>query len=565
MSHFRMKCVVCKRVIKSRRSVSGWNPEEFLCDRCRLAAGRKKKSPSLAHADASATTVSLSSTLVVERKEVEVDADEEAEMKVESNRLLSLALPSAAAFFPPLQVSPLVASAAQSSAADTGSASASSHPKAEEDVVMKVSEGSPLLTLQAAAAASSSTRASPRIASIAQSSATAYGGPSAYSQPTTRRHAGAGEMLADICASLPPPPTRLHRSTYKHPPDAHLSVVGTRPSPPQGTLVSVVSYKHATPPVSGAKDPKAVASLRPAVEVAMPVALLSSSDIDTFRERGCVIWRGSQIGAVRLLAQELDKSFHECEVQGELISGGTQQYAAAGVTSAALLLPQWEAMFLRIVTELNAALHFCDLAYSVLGPKFLAAPFEAGMQEIHWDRMREAASKMRITCLFALSDHHHSTVLPTYKYDQLLASSHSPRIMRQKAALLDASNYHSSPVKAGDMILLHQGVPHGGSENHLPGTSRDMLFGIATPHPEEEDPSDNVFRWCYMRAAYGEESKQFAESLVNAQQYMDVLPSMHSDADRRAARAVLTRHGLKLGAPFSWLRRRSEGRRGGES
>jgi hypothetical protein len=55
-----------------------------------------------------------------------------------------------------------------------------------------------------------------------------------------------------------------------------------------------------------------------------------------------------------------------------------------------------------------------------------------------------------------------------------------------------------------------------------------------------------VFGWCYKYVAYGPNSREYAEAMVKANAYMDVLASMKTDEQREEAKALLRREGLDI-------------------
>jgi hypothetical protein len=125
--------------------------------------------------------------------------------------------------------------------------------------------------------------------------------------------------------------------------------------------------------------------------------------------------------------------------------------------------------------------------------------------------------------------------------------------MKSHSHLLQRSNYISQSVEPGDIILFHQGVPHYGIENHKPNTTRVVLFSIASPSEADAQEDEQVYRFGYIGYAYGDNSIEYAKSLVESQKYMDVLNHMHTEAERQHALQLLEQKKLQLGAACNYL------------
>jgi hypothetical protein len=277
-------------------------------------------------------------------------------------------------------------------------------------------------------------------------------------------------------------------------------------------------------------------------------SLLSKGNISTFKRKGWLVFRGSAIPAFRSLAETLLALHNNHPDSGHVIGGGTCQYSVSNQRRFADALTEWRTLLLCLVSDLAVACGLGDdrRSYRVSHESILYSMFRHGRQEIHWDRMRELVSKLRFSALFFLTSHR-STALPIFSYNERLSVSSDAAEMRSLSRFLQPSNFVSFDVAPGDVILFHQGVPHFGVENHLKNTTRTLLFSIVAPSDEPADDDLQVYRWSFIRYAFGEGSKEYARALVDAQRYMDVIEHMQTREEREAAQLVLDMFHLTLG------------------
>ena len=105
--------------------------------------------------------------------------------------------------------------------------------------------------------------------------------------------------------------------------------------------------------------------------------------------------------------------------------------------------------------------------------------------------------------------------------------------MRPRAYLLDSEWFHSIPVHPGDMMILWQSIPHFGVRNNSTLLPRIGLFSILSSDDSDDQDEYQYFRWMYIADAYGNDSRQYAEALVQGKQH-DPLKRMDGQSYRRA-------------------------------
>jgi hypothetical protein len=196
------------------------------------------------------------------------------------------------------------------------------------------------------------------------------------------------------------------------------------------------------------------------------------------------------------------------------ISGKVRQMDLSSDADFAALREQWE----TLVREAAASLGVNVEQLHVVDPKLLVAPPnpKSGLdQPVHWDCARDAAAASKFSCLLICSTGSFSTALPRFEANAALSSSHDPAAMRSVAHLLFPQEYESVPVSAGDMIFFRQSTPHYGVKNSCPQGDRVVLFSILSPSTAPGQDEHQVMPWLFIGSAFGWDSKEFAQALVD--------------------------------------------------
>lgn len=179
-----------------------------------------------------------------------------------------------------------------------------------------------------------------------------------------------------------------------------------------------------------------------------------------------------------------------------------------------------------------------DLLHVVV-PKLLTSAPEAGRQGVHWDCKGGHLVHNKLSCVLYCTMTH-STALPRFPQNQFV--SDNPAELRRNAYLLDPEWYHSVPVFAGELAIFLQHVPHFGVRNRS-SQNRVVLFTMLSPSNEAAQDDHQFFRWMFMAEAFGTNSKQFAEALVENKQYSP-LQRYYTLSHRKIAEACLRKHQL---------------------
>ncbi len=174
----------------------------------------------------------------------------------------------------------------------------------------------------------------------------------------------------------------------------------------------------------------------------------------------------------------------------------------------------------------------------VVDTKLLLAPPGKGHQPVHWDTLRHRTSAMRYSCILYCSSGCLSTALPRFVVDPILNFSTDPTEMRSVVHLLSADNYESLPVAAGDLVFFRTSISHFGVCNTMPQGNRIVLFGILSPFPSTGQDATQVFPWLYIGYAFGWQSWEFAQSLVEGREHKP-LQRLQADETREAYEATV--------------------------
>jgi hypothetical protein len=151
--------------------------------------------------------------------------------------------------------------------------------------------------------------------------------------------------------------------------------------------------------------------------------------------------------------------------------------------------------------------------YYVKAHKILQVKPGSGEQAVHLDLDDEhlgAVCSVVLYCSSGVS----STAFPATFAARDFATNDDAASMRATvdAGWLDKSAYHSVRVEAGDVAIFRQTTPHYGTRNDT-NAPRTVLFSILTPFNGPEQDEFQVFRWMYIKRAYGTQSRQFAQAL----------------------------------------------------
>ena len=151
----------------------------------------------------------------------------------------------------------------------------------------------------------------------------------------------------------------------------------------------------------------------------------------------------------------------------------------------------------------------------VVDHKMLIASPGQGAQVVHWDCARLRAAAGKYTCLLVCSLGHCSTALPNFAANDDLSFSDDPATMRSVAHLLASNKYISQRLHPGDIIIFRQSTPHFGVANTCTVGDRVLLFAVLSPSSASGQDQEQVMPWLFIRDAFGSNSKEFAQTLVD--------------------------------------------------
>ncbi len=221
---------------------------------------------------------------------------------------------------------------------------------------------------------------------------------------------------------------------------------------------------------------------------------------------------------------------------GESIAGQVRQLALSKMKTEAArsIEEEWTAL----VKETALASGIEGDHMFVVDSKLLLAPPGKGHQPVHWDTLRHRISVTRYSCILYCSSGCSSTALPLFTVNEDFNFSTDPAAMRSVANLLAAQNYESLPVAAGDIVFFRMSTPHFGVRNTMPQGNRVVLFSILSPFPAAGQDATQVFPWLYIGQAYGWQSREFAQSLVEGKEHKP-LQRLQVDETREAYEATV--------------------------
>jgi hypothetical protein len=155
----------------------------------------------------------------------------------------------------------------------------------------------------------------------------------------------------------------------------------------------------------------------------------------------------------------------------------------------------------------------------VVDSKLLLAPPGKGQQAVHWDTARHPASSSQYSCILYCSNGCFSTALPRFPANDALNFSMDPAAMRPVAHLLNVENYESLPVSAGELVFFRASTPHFGVRNTMPQGNRVVLFSMLSADSKPGQDELQVFPWLYIGYAFGFDSCEFAQALVDGKEH----------------------------------------------
>jgi hypothetical protein len=210
------------------------------------------------------------------------------------------------------------------------------------------------------------------------------------------------------------------------------------------------------------------------------------------------------------------------------------------------LREDWAALVMKTAASLEVA--DSQQQQYVVDCKLLVAAPKKGHQSVHWDAERAVASRTKYSCILICSSGTNSTALPTFMENHDFSCSSKRSVMRSLAHLLQPEHYRSQMAMSGEIIFFRQTTPHHGVRNDMEVGKRVVLFSMLSSSSAEGQDSFQVFPWLYVRHAFGPESPEFAQSLLDAKSH-DVNPIQRLKDDEgpkaaKEARFCLTRFGL---------------------
>jgi hypothetical protein len=226
---------------------------------------------------------------------------------------------------------------------------------------------------------------------------------------------------------------------------------------------------------------------------------------------------------------------------GEIIAGKVKQHDIASDPLLAEALKEWDRLLQAIAAALGIASGDSAPLYMV-DPKVLVAKPGHGLQSVHWDGARDAASAGKFSAILFCSNGHHGTAMPNFPEDERLSFSNIPEEMNAVVHLLGSEHYAAEPVQPGDIVFFRQSTPHFGVKNDSTKDDRVVLFSMLSPSSAENQDEEQTFPWGFIGHASGWESQAFAQSLVEGREFGPLARMVH--VHRKVARDCLERHGL---------------------
>lgn len=261
----------------------------------------------------------------------------------------------------------------------------------------------------------------------------------------------------------------------------------------------------------------AIASTRDLEAALSPTVLVEATK--TYDDSLLRIQQLSRFGLVRLPATDVSRDLAWQALQ--LHSGNREQIAGGVVQSTLNELTQVSTHQLKAAFEelvrsraTEAGVKDVDKMF-VVDIKLLSAAPKHGDQFPHWDYERGAKAARMYTFLLCCTNGCYSTALPTYEFDEDLAYSDDPEVMRKVAHRVSdkPENLHSAPIGVGECILFQQTLVHKGVANRMHCGHRQLLFCVLSDTPEWGQDKQQVPPWLFVAGAFGWKSVEFGASL----------------------------------------------------
>lgn len=198
---------------------------------------------------------------------------------------------------------------------------------------------------------------------------------------------------------------------------------------------------------------------------------------------------------------------------GVPIAGGVEQFSV----ETQELLDEWE----KVTHEAVAAVGLKRPKYLV-DTKMLVAKPKKGLQGVHLDTGRGHAAHTQLVCILICSSGSHATALPLFPFNCDLSFSHEPQTMQRVFHLLQPEHYHDDPndyAVVGEVVVFRLSTPHFGVANRMQKNNRVVLFGLLSHMKGNGQDELQVYPWLYARDAFGEDSPEYAQSLVDGRAF----------------------------------------------
>ena len=314
-------------------------------------------------------------------------------------------------------------------------------------------------------------------AAAAAAAVSAPASPSVRSAASKKRRAtDPGDDTTDTCASI----ACAHRPTRV--PPSLLSI----PSPPSAVLLA--------PPSPLA--PLELSRLDPSAVMKTHSLCLIRASVDS---RRCV---QLVLQLVRLLA-ETESSLEIA--QPGVLHNGTRQYTLAQLCEYELtraVATELRELWPLVARAASTAAGLPWRRYLVSVKIMVAQPGQPA-QEIHWDGVLGANGDKKYSVLLYCTDTQ-STAVPVFTNEHSLSTPHLPAVKRRKlfSLLEKPKNYCTTPVVAGELLVMKQSVPHYAPEHPSAATAeRVVLFDMLSASKDVEQDEYQHFAAGYRREA----------------------------------------------------------------
>lgn len=218
---------------------------------------------------------------------------------------------------------------------------------------------------------------------------------------------------------------------------------------------------------------------------------------------------------------------------GVSIDGNAKQKGLDTIPEFDPIASEWEA----VVREAASRAGVDTESLFVVDQKILTSAPGKGQQAVHWDCERILAAGEKFTCLLVCSNGHFSTALPAFPANRTLSFSHDSMEMRSVSHLLASEHYVSHQLFPGYVIIFRQSTPHFGVTNTCHAGDRVLLFSVLSPSNSPGQDQEQVMPWLFVRHAFGEDSKEYAQALVQFRLHHPIFRLQGDDAP--AAQAAL--------------------------